>query len=148
MAECILREMMKDQGITVSSAGTHAFDGFPASALSVRVMADAGYDISGHQARTLTKEMLHSADLVLAMAPEHIDFIERMFPGYSYKAHLLRRFGERDGWIPESTVYDPIGGGEEVYYECLAVLEREIERIVPIIIASNKGVNGEGDISN
>lgn len=148
MAEGILKDLANKHDIIVSSAGTHAFDGFPASELSVRIMKQNGIDISGHNGQLLNRGMVEGADIIFAMSEEHIEFMKRNFPLHEYKTHLLRQFRRSDEWLPDPTIFDPIGGDESDYMECFSLLKKEIARIFPKIIEGNVGAQGTGDISN
>ena len=59
------------EGITVSSAGTGAWDGAPVSEGAYLVGLERGLDLSGHRARLLTRELVERADLILTMARHH-----------------------------------------------------------------------------
>lgn len=61
---------------TVSSAGTIALEGSPATEESVTAAAERGTDITGHRARRLTLGLARRADLVLGMAGEHRAWLE------------------------------------------------------------------------
>jgi len=67
-----------DQGLEVTSAGT---DDFPHQVRpNVRdYLRRKGFDVSAHRRRTLTREILDEADLVIAMSTDHAEFIERNF---------------------------------------------------------------------
>jgi len=138
MAEGILKKRVADFPIKVSSAGTHVYEGLPASEHGINVARDAGIDISEHRSRSLNSRILENADLVLAMAPEHIDFIQWFFPAFSGKVHLLREFGLKSNELTESAVEDPVGGDEQWYKKCFCVLEEEIDRIMPLLVDMEK----------
>jgi low molecular weight protein-tyrosine phosphatase len=59
----------------VGSAGTMGWQGEPPTAESVRAAAELGIDISAHRASVLTDESVADADLVVAMAREHVEWI-------------------------------------------------------------------------
>ncbi len=72
LAEAVLKRMAEDAGrgdIEVSSAGTQAWDGSPASDGSMLVGMERGLELSAHRSRQLTTEMLEEADIVIVMAP-------------------------------------------------------------------------------
>src|SRR5215211_6912606 len=74
MAEALLREALASRGaeqITVSSAGTGAWDGAPASEGAYLVGLEHGLDLSGHRAQLLTRDAVKSADLILTMSGHH-----------------------------------------------------------------------------
>ena len=74
LAEALLRRALASQGIAdvdVSSAGTGAWDGAPASEGAYLVALERELDLSGHRARLLTRELVEQADLILTMARHH-----------------------------------------------------------------------------
>jgi len=95
-----------------SSAGTAAYDGMRAAENAVLVLKEIGIDISGHRARLLSREMVESSALVVAMARRHKEEILRIAPGSAGKVIVL---GDLDPKRENPDVEDPIGGDEAVY---------------------------------
>ena len=108
--------------VVVSSAGTSAWDGAPASDGALLVGIERILDLSGHRSRQLSRELVREADLILAMGPHHVDRIEAL--GGTGKTHLLTDYAERsaDG----RPIIDPFGGGLEDYRTTTSELERMI----------------------
>jgi protein-tyrosine phosphatase len=81
MAEALLRHRLEqvDPSVAVSSAGLHP-GGRPATAHGVATMAARGLDIEPHRSRTLTRELLQRADLIIGMAREHVREVAVMEP--------------------------------------------------------------------
>jgi len=98
--------------IVFSSAGTAAFEGMRAASNAIRVLAEAGVDISRHRARMLTREMVDEADLVVAMTDEHRAEVLDLAPGSFEKVMVL---GELDSARKSFDIADPIGGDEDDY---------------------------------
>jgi protein-tyrosine-phosphatase len=73
MAEVLLRRRLAIAGVdgTTSSAGLYD-GGAPATAHGIEVMADRGLDLTEHRSRQVAADMLDQADLVIAMAREHL----------------------------------------------------------------------------
>src|SRR5256885_17119351 len=73
LAAALLERALKERGIdvTVTSAGTGAWDGAPASEGAYLVGLERGVDLSSHRARLLTREPVENAGLVLTNAPHH-----------------------------------------------------------------------------
>jgi protein-tyrosine-phosphatase len=69
----LLRRRLDERGIdaTVGSAGFLA-EGYPATDDAVAVAADDGLDLAGHVSRTVTRDLLRSADLLIAMERQHV----------------------------------------------------------------------------
>ena len=142
MAEGIARRVATERGLSdvvVASAGTGA-NPFPpgtpmpeygASDGAILVALEHGIDLGAHRARPLTREMLESADLVLAMGERHLARIAEL--GASSKAHLLTAFASH-GAIAGS-IEDPFGGDLAGYRATFEQLDREIratfDRLVP-----------------
>jgi len=97
MAEGLAREAVAADHhtrgrVVVESAGLAAMDGERAAHEAVRTMAARSIDISGHRARTVTREMLRRSDLVLAMEDRHTERLAAMCPDAA--VYTLLRLGE------------------------------------------------------
>jgi protein-tyrosine-phosphatase len=114
LAEALLRLALSERGITdieVTSAGTGAWEGAPASEGAYLVGLENGLDLSGHRARLVTSEMVSTADLILTMARHHRARMLEL--GAEGRVHLLGEFAGRAGAAAE--VADPFGEDLEVY---------------------------------
>jgi protein-tyrosine phosphatase len=137
MAEAFLKRTLAREGLTgyvVRSAGVWAANGRPASPYAIQVMARRGMDISRHRAHSLTRADVEEADLILAMASEHVEAIEMLLPQYRPKIHLLSEMAGRHDDIP-----DPGGGPLYEYLQCADELEDLIEQSCPQILKLAKG---------
>ena len=118
------------EGITVSSAGTGAWDGAPVSEGAYLVGLERGLDLSGHRARLLTRELVEQADLILTMARHHRARVDEL--GGEGRVFVLGEYAGREG--DEAEVSDPFGGDLDVYRdtcsELEALLQAAVERIV------------------
>ena len=114
MAEGLLRAAILPgwEEVTVSSAGTQAWNGQPAASLSVKVMKEKGFDISSHRARLVTPDIINRAALVVALAEEHLARMKAVAPGAGEWMILL---GGLDPEREDTDVVDPIGGSIEDY---------------------------------
>jgi protein-tyrosine-phosphatase len=134
LAEALLRAALHERGVAdvaVSSAGTGAWDGAPASEGAYLVGLERGLDLSGHRARLLTREVVDQADLILTMARHHRARVQEL--GGEGRVHVL---GEYAGRSPdEGEVSDPFGGDLDVYRQTCVELEQLVtavaERLVP-----------------
>ncbi|MEO8193891.1 MAG: low molecular weight protein arginine phosphatase [Gemmatimonadales bacterium] len=129
MAEAIVRRLASEAArsdIEVSSAGTQAWDGSPASDGALLVGMERGLDLSAHRSRQLTREILMESDLILAMTPSHLSRVRELNP--EANAHLLAGFsaGESTG----EAVQDPFGGDLAAYRETADDLERELSGLL------------------
>jgi protein-tyrosine-phosphatase len=134
LAEALLQQALKDrgvEGVTVSSAGTGAWDGAPASEGAYLVGLERGLDLSGHRARLLTREVVDQADVILTMARHHRARVQEL--GGEGRVFVL---GEYAGRAPdEGEVSDPFGGDLDVYRRTAEELEQLVtavaDRLVP-----------------
>ena len=129
MAEAITRKIAVHRGLTalaVASAGPSAWDSAPASAGGLLVAMERGMDLSDHRAQTLTREMVRSSDIILAMGPHHLERIEAL--GGEGKAFLLSDFASHGQ--SKRAISDPIGAELDVYRATADELEDEIRRVV------------------
>lgn len=66
-----LTPMVTDR-IAASSAGTGAKVGGQVNELSARVLAEVGADVTGHQPRQLTDDLMRAADLVVVVGTAEV----------------------------------------------------------------------------
>jgi len=116
MAEALFQaKLMRDYPSLVyfteaSSAGTSAIEDSPATSSAVQAMDLWGIDLEPHRASVLTPSRLGEADLVLAMAGEHLLAIGRMEPGFLFLGksttlnHLASAAGEISIRLGDETV--------------------------------------------
>src|ERR1044072_4379349 len=108
MAEAIARKVSIQRGLAdveAMSAGTSAHDGSPASDGSLLVGIERNMDLGAHAAQTLSRDLVQEADLILAMAPHHLERIEAL--GGSGKAFLLSEYASHGA--STRPISDPIG---------------------------------------
>ena len=134
MAEAIGRKVAVERGlqdVEVSSAGTSAWDGAPASDGALLVGMERNMDLSGHRAQSLTRDIVRQADLILAMGPHHLERIEAL--GGAGHAYLLSDFASHGA--SARPISDPVGAELEVYRGTADELEEEIRRVMDRIMA-------------
>ena len=122
LAEEMLKRTLKERGIdgvSVTSAGTGAWDGAPASEGAYLVGLERGLDLSGHRARLLTRELVDQADLILTMARHHRARVDEL--GGDGRVFVLGEYAGREGDGAE--VSDPFGGDLDVYRNTCVELE-------------------------
>src|SRR5215213_9492068 len=134
LAEAIARKVTIERGlqeVEVSSAGTSAHDGSPASDGAVLVGMERNMDVVAHRAQTLSRDLVRSADLILAMGPHHLERIEAL--GGAGRAYLLSDFASHGASV--RPISDPVGAELEVYRATANELEEEIRRALDRITA-------------
>jgi protein-tyrosine phosphatase len=125
MAEGLMRQALASRGleqVTVSSAGTGAWDGAPVSEGAYLVGLENGLDLSGHSARLLTRDVVRGADLILVMSGHHLARVVEL--GGEHKVHLLAAYAGRDE--TQAEVSDPFGSDLASYRTTFAELQELI----------------------
>ena len=133
----------------VSGAGTHALPGHPMSVRTRRALATVGLADPTHRSAQLEPIDVARADLVIAMAPEHVAYVRRAHPEGAARTatikRLVRDLGapdgrdlaarvaalglhevELDGW---EEVVDPAGGEQPEYDACAAELDGLVDHL-------------------
>jgi protein-tyrosine-phosphatase len=142
LAEVLLQREAAARGLTdveVSSAGTGAWDGAPASEGAYLVALEHALDLSAHRARLLTRDLLREADLVLTMSRHHRARAQELVPGA--RVFLLGEYAGRSG--DEAEVADPFGGDLDLYRQTFAELE-ELVRVAAGRLTSEREQDAEG----
>lgn len=129
--------MLEDTPVRIITAGTHVVEGQPMGMRTRNAMTAVGFRADGHRSHQLTDGDIEAADLVVAMAGEHVSFVRRTYPGAASKTGSIKRLcrdladgpeplrqrvavlGLADLPVQEwEDVEDPAGGEEDVYLAC------------------------------
>ena len=97
--------------ISVSSAGTGAWDGTPASEGAYLISLEHDVDLSGHRAVLLTRDLVERADLIFTMARHQRARVDEL--GGADRVHVLGEFVGKTG--QEAEVADPFGADLDTY---------------------------------
>jgi protein-tyrosine phosphatase len=81
----------RDADITVTTAGTHVIEGQPMSWRTRSALETVGITGHQHRSRQLTARDAEAADLVVALAVEHVAWVRRELPAAAAKTATLRR---------------------------------------------------------
>ncbi len=122
-------EKLGELGFVVSSAGTAAFFGGSASAGALEELSRRGLDARGHRSQPLTIELIHRAERIYCMAPEHQEAVIELVPSAADRTRLLD---------PAGAVADPIGGGAADYRACAEQIERAVESRVAEVLDDDR----------
>lgn len=127
LAEALLQRelgLRGADGVKVSSAGTGAWEGAPASEGAYLVALEHGLDLSDHRAQLLTRDVVSSSDLILTMARHHRARVNEL--GGEGRVHVVGEYVGRTG--PGAEVADPFGSDLDVYRDTFEELEALIEQ--------------------
>jgi protein-tyrosine phosphatase len=141
-----------DAELRITTAGTHVIEGQPMSWRTRDAMAALGYEAPGHRSRQLDDIHVEGADLVVALAVEHVTYVRRTHPEAAARTATLRRLvrdlpagpeplAERLAALdlarvqlePWEDVVDPAGGEIDDYYACANEVESLIVELAPRI---------------
>ena len=143
LAEALFKrelEQRGNNGFEISSAGTGAWEGAPASEGAYLVALEHGLDLSQHRARLLTRELVRDADVILTMARHHRMRVEEL--GGSERVFVLGEYVGLSG--AEAEVSDPFGSDLEVYRDTFDQLAELTPKAVDRLIAErDDGDRGE-----
>ena len=150
-ARSVMAGVMLEAGGTalrVVTAGTHVVENQPMSRRTRDALATLGLDAASHRSRQLSQADLDGADLVVAMAAEHVRYIRRRHPEAAGRTATVRFLADRlpPGPGPlgarvrsmdlaaadpaeQGDVADPSGGDEDVYAACAAELSDLVARL-------------------
>ena len=97
MAEVLLRHSVTErgcEGIEISSVGTWAYYGRPATEEAIATMAERGADLTAHLSRPVEVAELREADLIVAMTSVHVRELANLAPDVSDRVVLLKELRE------------------------------------------------------
>jgi len=129
--------MLESAPVRVVTAGTHVIEGQPMSRRTRDAMASVGFGADGHRSHQLSDRDIESADLVVAMAGEHVAYIRRIHPEVAWKTATIKRLcrdlSDSDQSLVDRVkaldlaetpieawedVEDPAGGEDDTYLSC------------------------------
>ena len=148
MAGAILREHVP--GLKVTTSGTHVIEGMPMSWRTRDAIASLGLEVPNHRSRQATLQELDNADLVIALAREHVMWMRRVHPTAAPRTATLKRLARdlpNDGGPlferlapmrlhevqlePGEDVVDPAGGDLDVFLDCAREIADLLHELIP-----------------
>ena len=131
MAEAIMRDLLEKEGLagkyTVSSAGTSAFPGMPASHNAVQALSHIGIDLSKHFSSLIDDKSVDGADIILAMTSSHKQRLLQLRPDAADKIFTLAEYCDVPG---RGDINDPFGGDLDTYINCRDEIKRHLEVLI------------------
>jgi protein-tyrosine-phosphatase len=157
MATVLFRE--RSDGLIVRGAGTHVVEGQPMSVRTRAALAQLGVADPLHRSAQLWELDARRADLIVAMAPEHVRWVRRTMPDLSARTATLKRlvnvlptvedtgdFAARVAALdlasiePEDweEIVDPGGGEQDVFHTCAAELDVLVDQLIDALGAPRR----------
>ncbi len=150
MAGVALRQRRPD--LHVETAGTLSVDGMPISWRTRAALNDVGLPWPKHASKQAGRAELHRSDLVVALAPEHVEWVRREHPDVSGRTATLIRLTKELAQSPvpiasrlaaldlasvelESweEVVDPGGGEVDVFVGCAREIVALIDQLAELL---------------
>ena len=138
--------------IRVDTAGTLTVAGLPISWRTRTALADVGLPWPRHASRQAERVDVHAADLIVGLAPEHVEWIRREHADVSDRAATLIRLTKQ--LLPPTTplaqrikaldlagvelepweeVLDPGGGDVEAFVACAREIVGHVDRLAELL---------------
>lgn len=111
MAAAIMEKIAveNDLDVLIESAGLFANVGGTASDEAIEALDNMGIDLTFHQTKPITEELIEKSDIILAMTQAHKELLK---PMVGDKVYTLKEYAGDSG-----DVSDPYGGDLEEYEE-------------------------------
>ena len=154
MAGAILAEHIP--GLEVATRGTHVIEGLVMSWRTRDAIRGLGVPTDDHRSRQLGDADLLEADLVVAMAREHVVYVRRNHPEAAARTGTLKRLARllptTSGPLEERVaslhldqveleewedVADPAGGDVDTFHECAAEIHALLVALRPVLTGSD-----------
>ncbi len=108
----------KKEGFSAVSCGIDTIESAPANENAIRVAQEMGYSLKQHRTTPVQSLTLGKSDLLVAMEPLQVEFLEKCF-GRQYSCTLLGLWA-----VPVLPyVHDPYGGVDEYFRNCFDIIK-------------------------
>jgi protein-tyrosine-phosphatase len=120
-------------GVSSESAGLSALPGNTATFMAQQVAAEHGVDLTAHQAKSASGQLVAWSDSILVMEISHKNSLIREFPEASGKVLLLRQYGRFGS--TQRGIADPYGLQYEAYRFCFLDIEDAVTGLVESLLS-------------
>lgn len=138
--------------LNIETAGTLSVDGMPISWRTRAALDDVGIPWPRHASRQAGRADLHGSDVIVALAPEHVEWVRREHPDVSGRTATLIRLTKEltPGPAPIASrlallnltsvvlepweeVVDPGGGEVEAFVACAREIVVLVDRLAELL---------------
>lgn len=116
--EYLLKNMLVDSDIKVSSAGLTALVGKGAESTATSIALTHNIDMSGHKGRQLSSALIAENDLILVMEERHLADLLGQYPQARGKTFLLGK------WLDDTEISDPYRQSHEAFEHVYNLIDR------------------------
>jgi len=150
MAGAILANHLDD--VEITTAGTHVVEGMPMSWRTREALTGLDVEVPRHRSTQLREPHVDTADLVVALATEHVAYVRRTHPEAAARTGTLRRlardlpatgapFAARVASLhldtvtlePWEDVTDPAGGDLPEFEACAREIDTLLHQLAPAL---------------
>lgn len=140
MAGAIINALRPE--LHVVTAGTFSVNGQPISFRTREALKHIGLEAQRHRSQQIEHHHVQTANLIIALAPEHVEWIRRNFPDVAHRTATLKRLSrdlshegslaqrldaldlEKVTLEPWEEVIDPGGGEVQEFINCASEVLR------------------------
>jgi protein-tyrosine-phosphatase len=141
-------------GLQVSTRGTAVIEGLVMSWRTRAALDALGLRSDHHRSRQLTDDDLDDADLVIAMAGEHVKYVRRVHPEATVRTGTLRRLARDLSGVPGTLaervralrlddvelgewedIEDPVSGDVEQFHRCAQEIDDLVADLATVLAA-------------
>ncbi len=134
LACALFERLVAEAGLSVEarSAGLYASPGGRPPAEALAIAKEAGLDLSGHAASSVSREAFEAADLVLVAERVHASDLQDLYPRDAGKIRLLSEFA--DGAHRGREITDPFGRPLPYYRASLEEIRECVQGLVDRLV--------------
>lgn len=134
MAQALFQRFKEDLfpelNYQADSAGIAASSSPSASREAIFCLAKQGLDITTHQPKAVTGQLLKDAALILTMTQQQLDHLKEHFPWAKHKMYLFRSFCQQKEALKVREIEDPYGKGLLFYEDIYEKLKKDIKSLL------------------
>ena len=142
----------RTDAVSFVGAGSHSIEGLPMSGRTRRALEMLGLADGSHRSHQLTAADAQGADLIVAFAPEHVDYVRRVYPEAAARTATITRLVAELGPGPEpladrvaalnlaeaevpcdEEVVDPGGGEDDEFIACAREIDALMDQLLPLL---------------